>query len=413
VTPFRVAYLVSHPIQYQVPLLQRLAVHPEIALHVYYMDDRGARRHLDPEFGVSVQWDIPLLSGYAYSLLRNRSPWPDADHFLRFVHPEIIGTLHRERYDALIVHGYAHATEWLAFLAAAASSTPILLRGESTLRRGRPIWLVMGKRLVLGALLRRIHGALAIGALNRQFYASYGVPEGRVFFVPYAVDNDRFQSEAELLRPRRAALRAGLGWPVERPVILYSGKLIPRKRPMDLLLAYARVTAAHPATLVYLGEGSERGRLVKEAARRGLTSVVITGFVNQREIPQYYASADVLVLPSSHEPWGLVVNEAMCFGLPVIASDAVGAGPDLVRPGENGFVYPVGDVDALAHALRELLADQHRLARMGGRSREIVTAYSYDADIRGILEALRNVVVRRRVRDLTHAGSVRDPGGGT
>jgi len=121
--PFRVAYLVSHPIQYQVPLLQRLAAHPEIALQVYYMDDVGARRYLDSEFGVSVQWDLPLLDGYVWRLLRNRSPLPEADHFLRFVHPEIIGMLRRERYDALIVHGYAHATEWLAFLGAWVSRT--------------------------------------------------------------------------------------------------------------------------------------------------------------------------------------------------------------------------------------------------------------------------------------------------
>jgi glycosyltransferase involved in cell wall biosynthesis len=135
---------------------------------------------------------------------------------------------------------------------------------------------------------------------------------------------------------------------------------------------------------------------VAAAARYGLSRVVITGFVNQGEISRYYAAADVLVLPSSHEPWGLVLNEGMCFGLPVVASDAVGAAPDLVHSGENGFVYPAGDVSALADALRRLLADSAGRGRMGARSREIVAAFSYDTDVDGILRALRHVTAGPR-----------------
>lgn len=392
---FRVAYLVSHPIQYQAPLLRRLSGHPEIDLVVYYMDESGAQRRLDPEFGVAVRWDIPLLDGYAWHLLRNRSPWPDAGHFLRFVHPEIVTVLRRERYDALIVHGYAHATEWLAFLGAWASRTPVLLRGESTLLGRRPLWLALARRFLLRALLRRVRGALAIGTLNREFYRAHGVPEDRIFPVPYAVDNDRFQAEAEQLRATpRAALRDRLGWPRDLPVILYVGKLIPRKRPMDLLEAYLRLLPDCPAVLVFVGEGSERRRVEAAATGRGGAHVRVTGFLNQGKISRCYAAADVLVLPSSHEPWGLVLNEGMCFGLPVIASSVVGAAPDLVRPEENGVVYPVGDVDALARALRRLLEDRDRCTRMGVRSREIVATFSYDVDLWGILEAVRRVALR-------------------
>jgi glycosyltransferase involved in cell wall biosynthesis len=391
VRPWRVAYLVSHPIQYQAPLLRLLAARPEIDLCVYYMDDAGARPRLDPEFGVSVRWDIPLLDGYAWRLLRNRSPWPHGDHFLRFIHPEIIGVLRRERYDALIVHGYARMTEWLAFVGAWASRTPVLLRGESTLLGYRPLWTRLARRILVGALVRRIDAALAIGALNREFYRAYGVPEARIFSVPYAVDNERFLAEAERLRGDRAALRDSLGWPRDVPVILSVGKLIPRKRPHDILDAYAAIAADHPAALVFLGEGSERRRLEDTAGRLRLPRVLVTGFVNQTEIPRYYAAADVLVLPSSHEPWGLVLNEGMCFGLPVIASGMVGAAPDLARDGENGFVYPVGDTGALARALAVLLGNPDLRRRMGERSRQIVEAFSYDADVRGILEALSQI----------------------
>lgn len=390
----RLAYLVSHPIQYQVPLLQRLAAHPEILLHVYFMDDQGLARRLDPEFGVPVQWDIPLLEGYSSTLLANRSPWRAADTAFRFVHPEILGVLRRERYDALMVHGYAHVTEWLAFWGARRTGTPILLRGESTLLGRRTPAVAAGKRFALGALLPRIHAALAIGTLNREFYLAYGVPADRIFWVPYAVDNDRFRGDAARWQPSRAALRTALGLPPDLPVVLYAGKLIARKRSLDLLEAYARIASDHPAAVVLLGEGMERPRLQAAVARLGLPHVVITGFVNLSEIGRYYAVADVLVLPSEHEPWGLVLNEGMCFGLPVVASDAVGAVPDLVHEGDNGFVYPVGDVPALADALRRLLADPALRARMGARSREMVAGFSYDADVAGILEALRRVAAR-------------------
>jgi glycosyltransferase involved in cell wall biosynthesis len=391
-TRFRLAYLVSHPIQYQAPLLRLVDAHPEIALHVYYMDDPGSRLARDREFGVPVQWDIPLREGYISTILRNRSPIPNSDRFLRFIHPEMLRVLTRERYDALIVHGYAHATEWLAFLGARLSRTPILLRGESTLLGRRRRWVESAKRLLLGRiLLPRIQGVLAIGTLNREFYRAYGVPDERIFSVPYAVDNSRFQAEAERLRRTRTALRDAQGWPANLPVILFSGKLITKKRPMDLLLAYAKVVCDRPAGLVFLGEGTHRARLEAEAKRRHLPMVTVTGFVNQTEIPRWYAAADIFVLPSGYEPWGLALNEAMCFDLPVIASDAVGAAPDLVRHEENGFVYPAGDIDALAEALRRLLDDSERRLRMGARSRAIVTAFSYEADVQGILEALRSV----------------------
>jgi glycosyltransferase involved in cell wall biosynthesis len=395
-TPYRIAYLVSHPIQYQAPLLRRLAAHPDVMLQVYFMDDQGARVYEDPEFGVPVQWDVPLLEGYAWQLLHNRSPWRAADHVGRFIHPEIVRVLRRGRFDALIVHGYAHVTEWLAFLAARLCGTPLLLRGESILL-GRPAtWRGRIKRGVRAALLRRVQGALAIGALNREFYRAHGVAEHRIFFTPYAVDNDRFMTDAERLRPRRNELRVQLGWPGEIPVILVAGKLIPRKRPMDVLDAYAQVVREAPSALVFLGEGSERARLETAAAGRGLPHVYVTGFVNQREISWYYAASDLIVLASSHEPWGLTLNEGMCFGLPVVASTMVGAAADLVHPRDNGFVYPVGDINALAGALRAILSDPSRRMRMGARSRELVADYSYDADVRGILDALRAVASPRR-----------------
>jgi glycosyltransferase involved in cell wall biosynthesis len=156
----------------------------------------------------------------------------------------------------------------------------------------------------------------------------------------------------------------------------------------SLLHAYV---FTHPAAVVFVGEGSECPALEAGIARHGLSGVTIAGFVNQGDVARYDAAADVLVLPSGHEPWGLVLNEGMCFGLPVVASDAVGAAADLVHNEDNGFVYPVGDVAALARAPRRLLIDPKRRREIEARSQAIVASFSYAADIDGILAAGRRI----------------------
>ena len=138
---------------------------------------------------------------------------------------------------------------------------------------------------------------------------------------------------------------------------------------------------------MFVGEGPLRGEMERLISSSGLKNVHILGFRNQSELPACYAMADALVLPSESEPWGLVVNEAMCFGLPIVVSDRVGSAPDLVRSGRNGFVYPMGDVSALAGCLRKLIANDVARAEMGRQSMEIITRWGLDQDVEGILAA--------------------------
>jgi glycosyltransferase involved in cell wall biosynthesis len=391
-----VGYLVSHPIQYQVPMLRFLAGQEDIDLSVFFMSDLSVGGYVDPGFRRSIRWDVPLLDGYKYAFLptlgrRNRlSFWRPMGYGL--------GRLLKDGgLDALWVHGYAHQVTLRAIIQARAAGLPVLMRGETHLtsrRRSRAReWL---KRRGMPRLFALVDAFLAIGTQNRRYYQHYGVPEERIFFVPYAVDNDFFRSRAADAAPLRDALRAELGLTACRPVILYASKLQARKRPSDLLEAYARLSpnrrSEPEAYLLFVGDGEERTRLEASVRSLGWSSVRFVGFKNQTELPRFYDLCDVFVLPSEHEPWGLVVNEVMNAGKPVVVSDAVGAAPDLVADGENGFVVPVGDVETLARRLACFVADPELRRAMGEASRRRVTEWSFEADHKGLVAALESVV---------------------
>lgn len=386
-TRYRLAALTSHPIQYQAPLFRLLVQDPAIDLTVFFCERVGAETWLDPEFGVPVQWDTPVLEGYRHVLLRNLAPRPSVNRFLGLINPGIVTALQRGRWDALWVHGYAHLTNWLAFAAARTLRIPLLLRGESSLHRTtRPLRGAL-RSAVLRQLFRGTAAFLTIGTLNAEFYRSLGVPPERMFPTPYAVDNAHFTAAAASLRPRREEIRRRLNIPPDRVLVLFSGKLIPRKRPLDLLQAVGG-PGLDGAVAGFIGDGELRPRLEQEAREVGPERVRFFGFRNQRELPEYFAAADIFVLPAQFDTWGLVINEAMCFGLPIVTTTAVGAWRDLVREGWNGHVYPPGDVATLRAVLGRLVRDAAARRVMGDRSRELIETWNNAACVAGIKAAL-------------------------
>ena len=137
-----------------------------------------------------------------------------------------------------------------------------------------------------------------------------------------------------------------------------------------------------------------RAEAERYAAAHKLDLVRFCGFLNQTELPKAYVAADAFVLPSSYEPWGLVVNEAMCFGLPVIVSDRVGAAPDLVHKGSNGYIYPSGDVDALAASLAAVVRDPELCRRMGRQSKSLISSWGIDQTAAGVVDALTSLRIK-------------------
>lgn len=390
--PYRVLYVVSHPIPYQEPMLQRLSRCPRMDLTVQFLSDFSVRSHVDPGFGGEIDWDVPLAQGYrrAFATAGKAPPNRFTGGFGSW-----IAAIEMGRYDAVWLHGYHHLANWRVAAAAKRRGIPLLLRGETPAFHDptpRSAW----RTRVLRRVAKSADAVLAIGSANARFWQNHGAPADRVFYVPYAIDNAWFHTRAELARPRRAALREELGLHPSRPVLLFVGKLTRRKRIEDAIRATAIAqTALGPdrrPQLLISGDGPDRGVLEDLARHHGdAASVRFIGFQQPRALPRLYDLADALLLPSEEDPWGLVVNEAMACGTAAIVSDRVGCGPDLVFHGRTGFVHRCGDEQQLARFIQHLCADQTLADQLGRSARSQVASFSFEADERGLLQALERV----------------------
>jgi glycosyltransferase involved in cell wall biosynthesis len=378
--------------------LRRIAEEPDIDLTVFFGSDFSVRGYRDEGFGVGVKWDIPLLDGYRHEFLprlRDRGTVSVASPLNYGIVSRLRGEGGDAAFDALWVHGYATVNAMHGILAAKALGIPVLLRAESWLGdRGRSGVRLAIKRAMFAGLRQMVNGVLPIGRLNAEYWRTYFGNEVPQFPMPYAVDNGYFAERARAAAAGRAGLQAELGLDPARPVVLFASKLQSRKHCDNLIEAYARLpheAGADPhAYLVIVGDGAERAALERQAAATGFGSIRFCGFRNQSELPRFFDLATVFVLPSRHEPWGLIVNEVMNAARPAIVSDDVGCAPDLIDDGVNGYIVPVGDVGALARALERVLEPGVAEA-MGQRAFERIQGWSFEEDVRGLRQALAHV----------------------
>ncbi|QIR40489.1 glycosyltransferase family 4 protein [Tolypothrix sp. PCC 7910] len=392
----RLAYFVSHPIQYQAPLLRLLAAEPEIDLTVFFYSDFSLKAYQDEGFGRLIEWDVPLTDGYKYQFLNCWGSNNQQGVAQKSLAKDILQQLKAGQFDAIWVHGWSWLCSIQAIQAANKLGIPVLLRGEANgLNKSTNPLKKIAKTVFLEWLFQKVSGFLNIGTLNRQFYNEYGIADHRLFCVPYAVDNDYFQKLATLARHKREELRRSLNLEPNRPIILYAAKLIDVKRPHDLLAAYRLLSTngvQEPEPyLLFVGDGVLRPDLEAAAKETGWDSIRFLGFRNQSQMPAMYDLCDVFVLPSGFEPWGLAINEVMNTGKPVVVSDRVGCAPDLVKEQQNGRIYPVGDIAALADSIRWAIAN-HGTA--GDCSLKIIQNWSYQEDIQGLKQALNYLQVK-------------------
>ncbi len=404
----RLAACATHPIQVQVPLFRALARRPEVDLHVFFAGDNNVRPTYSPQFDVTVQWDIPLLEGYDYTILGNRARMANSQaepgllrRLLTFSAPEIRERLVDGAFDALLVPGYARLFYLEAVQGARRAGAAVLFRGNNRDETGgtRPRWKRMARRVALGRFYRRVDAFLSVGKYMRRHFEDFGIADSRIFDTPYCIDDALFERHRAHFLPQRDEIRRELGIPGGALALLYAGKLSPRKAPLVLARAFAALGPREDLFLIVMGEGPLRADFERRLAPVAGNRVKMVGFVNQSQVGRYYAASDALVLCSDFgESWGLVVNEAMTFGLPALVSEGVGCREDLVLHGETGYVFPRGDADRLASSIGELLADRDLAIRMGRQARQRIAGYSVDRNVEGILAALAATVGPRRGR---------------
>jgi glycosyltransferase involved in cell wall biosynthesis len=387
---YRLLFVATHPVQYVAPQLRLMARHPRLELLVAYVSLRGARPHVDRDFGVQVEWDVPLLEGYQWLELGRanqgeRATWQGLRRKLQLWH-----LVKNGEFEALYVSGYHFLDAWVALVAAKCKRIAIIFATDAHALESRKARSPLAKR-IKRAILRRVFalaGAVVVSSSGGiEYVKSLGVDESRIFLGGSVVDNGWWTERAAQVD--RAAVRRRWNIPIEASVVLFCAKLQSWKRPADLLEAFSRANVPG-SYLVFAGDGPLRATLEKRAEDIGIAErVQVLGFVNQTGLPDIYVASDLLVLPSEYEPFGLVVNEAMLCSCPAVVSDRVGAKYDLVREGETGRVFPCGDIDALTSILRSMLGDRFQLEQLGEAAKERMKTWTPEANTEMFVRAIK------------------------
>jgi glycosyltransferase involved in cell wall biosynthesis len=349
-------YVVSHPIQYQAPLFRALARSSVLDFVALFGCDYGVRPSFDRDFGKTVSFGVSLLDGYASQFLPQGARRPDIDRFWGLRLKRNSGL---RRLDVVILHGWRTAMMWQAAARCLLTGTPYLLRAETPawspsareISRGERSLRRRVRNVAVRSLVAKASGLLALGTANERFYLGMGSAPTKIARVPYMVDNPSVAAAALSGKADREAIRARLGIGSSDVVLVGAGKLIPRKRPLDII----RTMPALPASVhfVWIGSGAMEDAIRKEAARLGLERRVhLPGFLPSAETWAMLGISDVFVCPSEAEPWGLVINEAVVAGLPVVASDQCGAAENLIARDRTGDIVAMGDIPAWETALR-------------------------------------------------------------
>lgn len=389
---YKLAYVVSHPIQYQAPLLKYISKDDDIDLTVLFFDDFSVKNYYDKEFKKNIVWDVPLLEGYKYKFFKTIKLPGVANFWFPFA-LNIKRELHISNFDAVWIHGWGSINHIKAILIAKKLKIPVLIRGESNL-----VFPVLSgykrklKNIYLKWLFNKISGCLAIGSWNKEFYLKSAINVKNIEVMPYTIDVEYFRNTS-MTSTEVESFKNNLGITNNAPVILYASKLTKRKRVLDLVKAYAQLceNESEPPNLVVVGDGELMQELVSHVKKLGSNRIIVAGFQNQSGLAKFYNACDIFVLPSEKEQWGLVINEVMSFGKCVIVSNEVGCGPDLVREGQNGFIFKVGSVRELCECL-ENVVENKRYIKMGQKSTEIINNWTFKEDVLGLKKLLTKIV---------------------
>ena len=382
--PIRVAWVGGEPTPTRVPHLQALAARPELDLSVVYATHTYQQRTWSvqhPEARVLRGWTIPTTS-----VLHHDYP----------ITPGIWRFLDEGKFDLVVIAGWAVFAAQAAILWCRCHQVPYVLNAENHLRERRPSWVKTVKGLVLPRVIPQAAGMLVSGSLAREHALYYGARADRVVVFPNTPDITAFAAKADDLRSRRDAIRSGLGVEANEVVVLQVGRLIPLKGADVLVPAVGEAQReSHVAIrLLLTGEGSERHNLERLAGREGV-NLTMTGQVEGDELIALYVAADIFALLSRRETWGIVVNEAMACGLPIVLSSAVGAAGDLLEPGRNGILVEPGDESGAAAAIAALARDAPTRAMFGERSRSLVDDWGFAKSLDDFCSLAETIVHQR------------------
>ncbi len=361
---------------YRIPVFNALAQCGGIDLHVIFLaeNDRTQRQWL--VYKDEIRFSYQVLPSWRRRVGRQS--------FLLNWGAET--ALRRAAPDFILCGGYNYVASWQSMSWARRNRVPFALWAESTSRdlRSGYAWIEFLKT----RFLRGCDSFVVPGKSSVEYLMGYGVPEEMIFTAPNAVDTRFFAQQAERVRRNAAMHRKALRLPAR--FFLFAGRLVPEKGIFDLVQAYGALASElrKEVGLVFVGDGAARSELLEHVAAISPGSIQLAGFAQREQLAEYYALADAFVFPTHTDTWGLVVNEAMACGLPIISSGAAGCVADLVESGWNGRVVSPRDVVQLTSAMDDLARDADLRSLMGLRSGERIQQYSPEAWAAGVANAV-------------------------
>ena len=365
----KLVILLSHPIQYLIPLFQALEEREDIDTEIWFNTEFGDKPFYDPDFKKLIKWDIDLHGGYNFRFLKNFSPRPSTNLFGQ-INPGVIRLLlGKDRPDVMMIWGWNSITNILAIIVAKFLGIRLLLRAETTLdyEQGLSPIKRLVKAKILSQFFRLFDGFLYLGEQNLKYYEHMGIEQGRLYFMPYCVHRYSQQmSDRHLTQLQH---------------FIFVGKLTPKKRPDTVLDAFLQLKTKYPQRdirLTFVGSGEMQNNLIKRS--KGNSAVHFYGFANQSELKGLYQKHDVVILASDQrETWGLVINEAISYGLAAITSDKVGCRQDLIAKGVNGEVFPLGDVNSLLNIMSDMVEGRMKLDGIREQNMKLSAIYNHDS----------------------------------
>lgn len=439
----KLAIIITHPIQYYVPVFRLLAKQCELKVF-YTWGEQGVKEKYDPDFGKTIAWDLLLLDGYDYELLENIAKDPGSHHGKGIINPDIVVKLEAFAPDAILIYGYIYQSHFKV-MRHFKGKTPIWFRGDSTLLDEEKKFKSIAKKFYLKWVYGFVDKAFYVGTHNKAYFEKYGLKEDQLIFAPHAIDNERF---AEDRNAEVEKLRNSLNIRKEDILILFAGKLEPKKNPTLLLEAFIQLVdktaqTTHQPLSPYRGEMStgQRGAIhllfvgngvleeslksevksqkIKEERERKLSAnhyritespnkqineyttneqqstnrIHFLDFQNQTQMPVVYQACDIFCLPSQGpgETWGLAVNEAMAASKAIIASDKVGCEIDLVQNDVNGYSFKSNVSEDLKGKLQQLVSEPNRIAIFGHQSKELIQNWSFEQQTKQFLKTLNEI----------------------
>lgn len=384
----RLAIVTTHPIQYYAPVFKQLS--KKFSIKVFYTWERGTEE-FDTGFNQKITWDIPILEGYDYTFVSNDGN--RARGFLDLKNPSLIEEVKVWEATAVLVYGWNYLSH-LRVMLYFKGKIPVLFRGDSHVLDHKKTFKTWLRKKWLTWVYRHVDFALYVGTNNKIYFQVHGLNENQLVFAPHAVDNERFMGNDDYFEKEALLLRRQLGISMEEIVVLFAGKLEPKKNPQILLKAIQLLNRRkiNPIRLLIVGNG----QLEQELKKQGQSdpNIIFLDFQNQSKMPVVYHLGNIFCLPSSGpgETWGLSVNEAMASGRPVLVSNKVGCAVDLVVEGKTGYIFNSGDqkdlIDKLKVFSRQVDLEQ---AILRHNAKITVSSWSFERQV----DAIEHILLKK------------------